>query len=141
MDTNNDIINLPHWEPKNHKRMTMLERAAQFAPFSALTGYDAAIRESGRHTDEKMDLEEYTNEQLNRKMSLLMEILDEKPTLTTIYFQPDAVKSGGSYQTYTGIMKRLDEYEHQLIMEDGKKIPLNSIMDIDFNPINPSRHI
>ena len=141
MDTNNDIINLPHWEPKNHKRMTMLERAAQFAPFAALTGYDAAIRESGRHTDDKMDLEEYTNEQLNRKMSLLMDILDEKPTLTIIYFQPDAFKSGGSYQSHTGIMKRLDEYEHKLIMQDGKKIPLNSIMDIDFTPINPSHHI
>ena len=141
MDTNNDIINLPHWEPKNHKRMTMLERAAQFAPFSALTGYDAAIMESGRHTDDKMDLEEYPKEQLNRKISLLMEILDEKPTLTIIYFQPDAFKSGGSYQTYTGIIKKIDEYEHQLIMQDGKKIPLNSIMDIDFNPINPSRII
>lgn len=141
MDTNNDIINLPHWEPKNHKRMTMLERAAQFAPFSALTGYDAAIMESGRHTDDKMDLEEYPKEQLNRKISLLMEILDEKPTLTIIYFQPDTFKSGGSYQTYTGIIKKIDEYEHQLIMQDGKKIPLNSIMDIDFNPINPSRQI
>ncbi len=81
-----DIINLPHYEPKHHPRMTMWNRAAQFAPFAALTGYDAAIRESGRLTDDWVGLSESGNEEMNRKMELIVSLLPEQPSVTIEYF-------------------------------------------------------
>lgn len=76
-----DIINLPHYEPKHHPRMSMWNRAAQFAPFAALTGYDAAIRESGRFTDGWVGLSESGNEEMNRKMELIVSMLPEHPSV------------------------------------------------------------
>ena len=125
-----DIINLPHYEPKHHPRMSMWNRAAQFAPFAALTGYDAAIQESNRVTDDWVDLGESYNEELNRKMELILSKLSEQPHVTIEYFVPDEHKEGGSYQTYTGNIKRIDEYEHTMVMTDGKKIQLRMIRDI-----------
>ena len=125
-----DIINLPHYEPKHHPRMSMWNRAAQFAPFAALTGYDAAIRESGRLTDDWIDLRESGNEELNRKMELLLSELSERPLVTIEFFLPDSHKSGGSYQTCTGNVKRIDEYEKCIEFTDGKIIPLDAIRDI-----------
>ena len=125
-----DIINLPHYEPKHHPRMSMWNRAAQFAPFAALTGYDAAIQESGRLTDDWIDLGESGNEELNRKMELLLSRLSEQPHVTIEYFVPDEHKEGGSYQSYTGIVKRIDEYEQTMVMTDGKKIIIRMITNI-----------
>ena len=104
-----DIINLPHYEPKHHPRMSMWNRAAQFAPFAALTGYDAAIQESGRLTDDWLGLSESGNEEMNRKMELIVSMLPEHPSVTIEYFVPDRHKAGGSYQSYTGNVKRIDE--------------------------------
>ena len=87
-----DIINLPHYEPKNHPRMSMMNRAAQFAPFSAVAGYEAAIRETGRTTDDWMDIADSGNEELNRKMELLLSRLSEYPMVTIEYFLPDPHK-------------------------------------------------
>ena len=95
-----DIINLPHYEPKHHPRMSMWNRAAQFAPFAALTGYDAAIQESNRVTDDWIDLGESGNEELNRKMELILSKLSEQPQVTIEYFVPDEHKEGGSYQSF-----------------------------------------
>ena len=125
-----DIINLPHYEPKHHPRMSMWNRAAQFAPFAALTGYDAAIQESTRVTDDLSDLGESGNEELNRKMELILSKLSEQPHVTIEYFVPDEHKEGGSYQSYTGNIKRIDEYEKTIVMTDGKKIQLRMIRDI-----------
>jgi hypothetical protein len=125
-----DIITLPHYELKHHPRMSMWNRAAQFAPFAALTGYDAAIQESGRLTDEWIDLGELGNEELNRKMELMVSMLPEHPSVTIEYFVPDKHKAGGSYQTSTGNVKRIDEYEKCIEFTDGKKIPLEVIRDI-----------
>ena len=138
-----DIINLPHYEPKHHPRMSMWNRAAQFAPFAALTGYDAAIRESGRFTDNWAGLSESGNEEMNRKMELIVSMLPEHPSVTIEYFVPDEHKAGGScvpavasdqrssaYQTCTGKVKRIDEYEKSIEFTDGKKIPLDAIKDI-----------
>ena len=125
-----DIINLPHYEPKHHPRMSMWNRAAQFAPFAALTGYDAAIQESGRLTDDWVALSESGNEELNRKMELLLSKLSEQPHVTIEYFVSDEHKDGGSYQSYTGNIKRIDEYEQTMVMTDGKKIQLNMIRNI-----------
>ena len=110
-----DIINLPHYEPKHHPRMSMWNRAAQFAPFAALTGYDAS--ESG-------------NEEMNRKMELIVSMLPEHPSVTIEYFVPDRHKAGGSYQSYTGNVKRIDEYEKHIEFTDGKKVPLDAISEI-----------
>ena len=125
-----DIINLPHYEPKHHPRMSMWNRAAQFAPFAALTGYDAAIQESGRLTDDWIDLGESGNEELNRKMEVLLSKLSEQPLVAIEYFLPDSLKSGGSYQTTTGQVKRIDEYEKCIVFTDGKIVPLDAIRDI-----------
>ena len=125
-----DIINLPHYEPKHHPRMSMWNRAAQFAPFASLTGYDAAIRESGRFTDDWVGLSESGNEEMNRKMELLVSMLPKHPSVTIEYFVPDDHKAGGSYQTYTGNVKRIDEYEQMMVMTDSKKIELRMITNI-----------
>ena len=125
-----DIINLPHYEPKHHPRMSMWNRAAQFAPFAALTGYDAAIQESGRLTDNWVGLSESGNVEMNRKIELIVSMLPEHPSVTIEYFVPDDHKAGGSYQTYTGNVKRIDEYEQMMVMTDGKKIELGMISNI-----------
>ena len=130
-----DIINLPHYEPKYHPRMSMWNRAAQFAPFAALTGYDAAIQESNRVTDDWIDLGESSNEELNRKMELILSKLSEQPHVTIEYFVPDEHKEGGSYQSYTGNIKRIDEYEKTMVMTDGKKIQLKMITNITDNNV------
>ena len=128
-----DIINLPHHVSKKHPQMPMEARAAQFAPFAALTGYDAVIHETARLTDRQVELEEYDNERLNRKFSELMTILDNHPEITVSYFQPDERKAGGSYISVSGTVKKIDTYEHLLWMDDGTKISIADIMDIDFS--------
>ena len=130
-----DIINQPHYEPKHHPRMSMWNRAAQFAPFAALTGYDAAIQESNRVTEDWINLEESGNEELNRKMELILSKLSEQPHVTIEYFVPDEHKEGGSYQPYTGNIKRIDEYEKTMVMTDGKKIQLKMITNIADNNV------
>lgn len=126
----NDIIHLPHPEPKNHPRMPMEARAAQFAPFAALTGYDAVISETARLTDPQEVLDEEQQQLLNRQFLLLLEHIAEHPTVTITYFVADEKKAGGSYQSVTGHVKRYDDYLQQLIMSDGHQIPLHDIIEI-----------
>ena len=126
-----DIINLPHHVSKTRLQMSMLDRAAQFSTFAALTGYDAAIKETGRLTDEKIELDEDTKAALDMKQAYLIEMIDEQPEITIIYFLPDARKVGGAYVTVTGNLKRFDEYERLLILTNGKKIPMDDIADIE----------
>lgn len=126
-----DIINLPHHVSKTRPQMSMLDRAAQFSPFAALTGYDAAIKETGRLTDEKIELDEDTKAALDMKQAYLIEMIDEQPEITIIYFLPDARKVGGAYVTVTGNLKRFDEYARLLILTNGKKIPMDDIADIE----------
>lgn len=125
-----DIINLPHPVSKNHPRMSLWNRAAQFAPFAALTGYGAAIDETARQTDVQKDLGEYELDELNRKMALLLEEITDNPAVTIVYFEPDRRKSGGAYRTLTCRLKSLDEAEHVLLTTDGQKIPLAGIVEI-----------
>ena len=126
-----DIINHPHHVSTRHPQMSMQNRAAQFAPFAALTGYHAAIDEAARPTQQKPELEEYDNERLNHVLSLLMERTDELPTLSISYFQADARKEGGSFEHITAPLKRIDEVNHQLILCNGMAIPLADIIDIE----------
>lgn len=126
-----DIINLPHHVSSTRPQMSMLDRAAQFSPFAALTGYDAAIKETGRLTDEKIELDEDTKAALDMKQAYLIEMIDAQPEISITYFLPDTKKSGGAYVTVTGNLKRFDEYERLLILTDGKKIPMDDIADIE----------
>lgn len=126
-----DIINLPHHVSKTRPQMSMRDRAAQFSPFAALTGYDAAIKETGRLTDERLELDEDAKAALDMKQAYPLEMIDEQPEITIIYFLPDTKKSGGAYVTATGKLKRFDEYERLLILTNGKKIPMDDIADIE----------
>lgn len=126
-----DIISLPHHVSKTRPQMSMMDRAAQFSPFAALTGYDAAIKETGRLTDEKIEMDEDRKAALDMKQAYLIEMIDEQPEISITYFLPDTKKSGGAYVTVTGNLKRFDEYERLLILTDGKKIPMDDIADIE----------
>ena len=127
-----DIINLPHHESRNHPQMPMEARAAQFAPFAALTGYDAVIHETARLTDRQVELDVYDNERLNRIFLELMDSLEKHPVVAVSYFKPDEHKAGGAYMTVSGKLKKIDTYEQIMKMEDGTVIPIGSIMDLQF---------
>lgn len=125
-----DIINLPHHVSKTRPQMPMSDRAAQFAPFAALTGYDDAVKETGRLTDDKIELEESSLNEVNAKIQLLREKLADAPEVTFTYFRPDDRKDGGAYLTITGTVKKLDDYERQIVLQDGTKVPIDDILDI-----------
>lgn len=125
-----DIIDLPHHVSERHTQMSMYNRAAQFAPFAALTGHNAAITEAARLTEAEQELSESDAEVLNRKLAYLQS-LDEKPTISVTYFVPDDKKEGGSYHTATGIVKSVEPDKGVLQFEDGTGIPVIRIKDID----------
>lgn len=131
MEKYEDIIHLPHHVSSKRPQMPMIDRAAQFSPFAALTGYDDAISETGRLTDKKIDLSEEEKEVLDRKQQFLLEKLDKRPALTVIYFVPDAKKSGGAYVTKSGNLKKIDAIERWMQLTDGTKIPLDDVADIE----------
>ena len=126
-----DIVNLPPHISKRHPQPSMMDRAARFAPFAAITGYEEMVVEEARVTEERVDLDEGTLALLNEKLNMIQEFLDEEPEVTITYFEPDKKKSGGAYVSATGTIKRIDEYEHLVLMTDGKKIYIDSIYDIE----------
>ena len=126
-----DIINLPHHISKEHPQMSMYMRAAQFAPFAALTGHDSAIQETARITDSQIELDEEVRKLLDKKLEVIREHIKEQPQVTVSYFVPDERKTGGSYLLYTGQLHDIDDIEQKLIMADGKEIHLSSILEID----------
>ena len=125
-DLYDDIIHLPHHVSERHPQMSMYNRAAQFAPFAALTGHNAAAR----LTEAEQELSESDAEVLNRKLAYLQS-LDEKPTISVTYFVPDDKKEGGSYHTATGTVKSVEPDKGVLQFEDGTGIPVIRIKDID----------
>lgn len=126
-----DIINHPHYVSKTRSQMSEIERAAQFSPFAALTGYDAAIKETGRLTDERIELDEEALIALDMRYQLLMDALDDAPEVTITYFQPDERKNGGKYVSATGAVKKVDDFELRITMQDGTKIPKDDVLSID----------
>ena len=128
-----DIIDLPPHVSATRPQMSMMDRAAQFSPFAALTGYDAAIKETARLTDQKIDLDDYEKEEINDKIQLITEHLGEDFEVVITYFQPDSRKAGGAYVDAVGIVKKIDEYDRVIILQDGKKIPIDDILDIDMS--------
>ena len=128
-----DIIHLPHPNPVGRQRMSMQARAAQFAPFAALTGHSAAIEETARLTDDEINLYEDKLILLNRQMQLLLSMLDQCPEVTFTCFVPDAHKAGGCYRQVTGIVQKADDYTRTLTLQDGTQIEVSRIMDIKIN--------
>lgn len=131
MNEYRDIINLPHHVSQKRRPMGRRERAAQFSPFAALTGYDAVIAESGRLTGERIELSEDSREVLDAKQQLLLEHLAERPEIVITYFLPDELKEGGAYVCIKGRVKKLDCIERQIIMTDGKKIPMDEVISME----------
>lgn len=126
-----EIIDLPHHVSAARPRMPMKDRAAQFSPFAALTGYDAEIKETGRLTEEWVEMGEDCRDVLDRKKSYLMRHVSEHPALAITYFLPDQRKKGGSYETVTGSLKRFDEDKRLIILMNGVKIPIDRILNIE----------
>lgn len=124
-----DIINLPHYTSKRRKPMDMKSRAAQFAPFAALTGHNAAIAETARITFKKIELSEDELTVLARKVNFLMALQDSQPVNIT-YFKSDEHKSGGEYVTVRGKVKKIEKPFNLMILEDGRMIRLDAISDI-----------
>ena len=127
-----EIINLHHHVSKTRPQMPMSDRAAQFAPFAALTGYDSAIKETGRLTDERIELDEEALTALDMKYQILMDTFDDAPEVTITYFQPDERKAGGKYLTATGAVKKVDTFGRRILLQDGTRIPLDSVYDLRF---------
>lgn len=126
-----DIVDLPPHISKKHPQPTMADRAARFAPFAAITGYEEMVLEEARVTDERVELDEGTLSLLNEKLNMIQEFLDEEPEIKILYFEPDKMKSGGAYVTATGVVKRIDEYEQLVIMTDGTKIHIGDIYGLE----------
>ena len=126
-----EIMGLPHHVSKTRPQMPMSDGAAQFAHFAALTGYDAAIKETGRLTDERIELDVEALSALDMKYQLLMEALDEAPEVTITYFQPDERKAGGKYVSAVGTVKKIDDFERRITMRDGTRIPMDDVLSID----------
>lgn len=126
-----DIINLPHHVSAKHPQMSLLNRAAQFSPFAALTGHGEAIRETARLTDEFVELSEDQKEHLDEKLRLLMENLSQKPEIEATYFQPDSNKCGGAYTTIRGKVKSIDVYNRKILFTSGTSFPLENLFAIE----------
>lgn len=125
-----DIINLPHHVSKKHKQMSLEARSAQFAPFAALTGYEDTIEETARITKEKIEINEELKRILDDKLKLIKEHISEKPEITITYFKPDSKKSGGSYETITDKVIRINNYNHVIIMQSKIEIPILDVIEI-----------
>ena len=125
-----DIIALPHPEPRTHPRMSLHDRAAQFSPFAALTGHSAAIAETGRLTDSRITLDESEMARVDAALQRLRELLPQEPVASITYFVPDERKAGGSYQTITGTARRIDTANGVLLLTDQRAIPIPDIFDV-----------
>ncbi len=123
-----DIINLPYHQSKTRPHMSLSDRAAQFSPFAALTGYDDEVKEAARVTDKKIDLSEEMRRELDEKLQILREHMGEYPQVSFTYFLQDTKKTGGSYVTVTGNVKRIDEYGQRIVLLDGSQIPIKDIL-------------
>lgn len=130
-----DIIDLPRHESRTHPPMPVSDRAAQFAPFAALTGHSAAVEETARLTGERVELDESCKEIINRQLTVLKERSDEEPSVSVVYFVEDMRKSGGEYVTVTGCVRKVDAYKRLMVLTDGTRIPIDEIIEIESQDI------
>lgn len=125
-----DIINLPHYVSTKHPRLSMEQRAAQFAPFAALTGYENAVKETARLTEDRIELDEEEKAIIDSRLRDIQNKLQSNPKVTITYFIPDSKKSGGKYVNVIGNVKKIDEYKQCIILNDKRIIPINEIIEI-----------
>lgn len=125
-----DILHLPHPVSKRRSRMSNYDRAAQFSPFAALTGFDATIEEAGRLTDRRIELDEGGKALLNEKLQEILEMIDSQPQVTITHFVYDERKAGGAYISTTGRVKKIDEYNRAILLTDGMAISIPEILNI-----------
>lgn len=137
MNPYEDIIHLQHHTSTSRPHMSAHDRAAQFSPFAALTGYDSAITETARLTETRVELDEYSKTDLNEKLRIIQDHIAQHFEVSITYFHPDNMKAGGAYITTTGCVKKIDEYEHVVLMQDGTEIPINDILEIDGDTLYP----
>lgn len=126
-----DIINLPHPTSVKHTRMSIQNRAAIFSPFAALSGHAGAIAETARLTERRMELDEDTKAELDRRQAILLEHIREQPEITVTCFQPDELKEGGAYLTTTGRLKKIDPIERTLVLLGGIRIQLEDVINLE----------
>ena len=129
------IAGVPHHVSRVHPQMSMEDRAAQFSPFAALTGYGDVILETQRLTDEKVELDEEALALLDEKYQMLMRRMDEHPVVQITYFQPDERKEGGAYVTVTGVVRRVDDVMKKITMQDGNEIEMGKILNVEYENI------
>lgn len=125
-----DIINLPHHVSEARPHMSMRDRAAQFSPFAVLTGYDAAVKETARLTDQRVELDEEVKQNLSERLNLIQENLAAAPVVEFTYFVPDEHKDGGAYRTVSGTVKKIDEFQRVIVLTDETGIPMDEITEI-----------
>ncbi len=129
-DKYDDIIELEHHVSDSRPHMTAHDRAAQFSPFAALTGFDDAVQESGRLTARRIEPDDEAKEELDEKLRLIMEKQNEHPTVTAVFFLADAKKEGGGYESAEGSVKLVDERERALVFENGISLPIDDIISL-----------
>lgn len=125
-----DIINLPHHISKKHPQMSLYARSAQFAPFAALTGYEEAVKETARETNERIDIDDELKSILDGKLQIILEQIKNHPEISITYFIADTKKDGGEYVTVTGLVEKVDLYNQYIYLVDNTEIPINEIIDI-----------
>ena len=131
MNKYDDIINLPHYESKTRKRMSLEARSAQFAPFAALTGYDDKVKETARRTDKRIELSDEEYNIINTKLQIIKEHIKEQPEINFVIFVKDKLKDGGKYEEVNGNVRVIDEVNEEIILVDKRKILLKNIYDIN----------
>ena len=131
MNKYDDIINLPHYESKTRKRMSLEARSAQFAPFAALTGYDDKVKETARRTDKRIELSDEEYNIINTKLQIIKEHIKEQPEINFVIFVKDKLKEGGKYEEVNGKVRVIDEVNEEIILVDKRKILLKNIYDIN----------
>lgn len=125
-----DIINMPHHQSATHPHMSMMDRAAQFSPFAALTGHEDAIKETARLVDRRIELDEDILCKLDEQLQLIRANIEKHPSVVITYFLSDERKEGGTYVTVSESVKKIDEYEQVIILQNGTRISMGDIVDI-----------
>lgn len=133
MGNYDNIIDLPHHVSETHPPMSRADRAAQFSPFAALTGYDVAVRETARVTERRIELDEGVKAELNARLNCILEHLPKHPQVSITYFVPDEKKSGGAYRTVTGAVRKLDSFAKTLTLADGTVVPMEEMVHVEGN--------
>lgn len=126
-----NIINKPRHVSKVHPQISLYARSAQFAPFAALTGYEDAVKETARETQEELEIDDELKSILDAKLQMLIEIKESNPEISITYFVKDEKKSGGKYVTITGIIKKIDLYEQIITLADNTVIPIKNVIDLE----------